>query len=73
MNNRYGTLKSEISRINESGKVPILDLDIVGATAVKKLYPDSLIVYIAPRVFEDLEKRLVQRGSEDDESIKVRL
>ena len=73
MNNRYGTPKSEIARITDAGKIPILNVDILGAEAIKNSYPDALIIYIAPKAFADLEKRLVDRGSEDDQSLKIRL
>lgn len=70
----YGTLKTEIDRIWNEGKIPLLDMDVKGAMNLKKLYPDSaLIIFIHPGDIKTLEKRLKARNSESSESLKERL
>src|SRR3954470_22020204 len=45
----YGTLKSELQRIWDEGKVPVLDIDVKGAIHVKQQYPNSSItLFIEP-------------------------
>jgi len=51
--------------------IGILDRD--GAREVKKAYPEAVLIWIAPPSIEELEKRLVSRGSETPESLKSRL
>lgn len=70
----YGTLKSEIHRIWEQGKTPLLDVDVNGGLNVQSQYPrQSLSLFIEPPSIEELEKRLTTRGSDSPESIKTRI
>ena len=71
--NYYGTLKSQIEDKVKSGKVVILVIEVEGARNVKKVYPDSLTIFIAPPSLEELERRLRDRNTEDDGVIKQRL
>lgn len=71
--NYYGTLKSQIEDKVKSGKVVILVIEVEGAQNVKKVYPDSLTIFIAPPSLEELERRLRDRSTEDDGVIKQRL
>ena len=70
----YGTLKSEIQKIWDQGKIPILDIDIKGAINVQKQFPDqSISLFIEPPSVEELRKRLEFRGTETLESIEARI
>jgi guanylate kinase len=58
----YGTLKSEVNRIRESGKSVIFDVDVVGGVNIKKLYSnEALSIFIKPPSIEELEKRLTSQ------------
>jgi guanylate kinase len=47
----YGTLKSELQRIWDEQKIPVLDIDVKGAIHVKQQYPDSCItLFIEPSI-----------------------
>ncbi|MCU0327777.1 MAG: guanylate kinase [Chitinophagales bacterium] len=71
---KYGTLKSEIDRINGLQKIPILDIDVMGAMRVKKMLHDELLsIYIMPPNLEALESRLRKRNTETEEKIQIRL
>lgn len=70
----YGTLKSELERIWNEGKVPMLDIDVKGAIHVQQQYPDqSLSVFIEPPSVDELRKRLQSRGTETEESLQTRV
>ncbi len=70
----YGTLKSELQRIWDGGKIPILDIDVKGAIHVKQQYPDSSIsLFIVPPSVAALKSRLESRGTETAESLAARV
>lgn len=70
----YGTLKSEMNRIWDTGRSPLLDVDVKGGLNVQSLYPkESLSLFIEPPSLEELEKRLRARGTETEESLKSRI
>lgn len=70
----YGTLKSEIERIEKTEQVPILDIDVVGATKLKQKYPDQIhAVFIQAPSLEELKNRLQKRGTDSEEIITERL
>ncbi|MFN8289072.1 MAG: guanylate kinase [Chitinophagaceae bacterium] len=70
----YGTLKSELRRIWDMHKAPLLDVDVKGGINVQAQYPkQSLSLFIEPPSIEELEKRLKARGTESPESLKARI
>jgi guanylate kinase len=70
----YGTLKSELTRIWNLGKIPVLDIDVKGAIKVQKqLGENCLSIFIMPPSVEVLKERLENRKTETAESIQVRL
>ncbi|MBR1476181.1 MAG: guanylate kinase [Muribaculaceae bacterium] len=70
----YGTLKSEIARINAQGRNVVLDIDVLGGINVKKMYGDhALSIFIAPPSVETLRQRLMNRGTDSAEDIERRI
>jgi guanylate kinase len=70
----YGTLKSELARIWELGKFPLLDVDVQGGINIQQQFPyNSLSLFIEPPSLEELERRLKARGTETPESLQARL
>ncbi len=70
----YGTLKSEVDRITSKGNNIVFDVDVVGGLNIKKMYGDQAIaIFIQPPSIEELEKRLVGRGTDTPETIAQRL
>ncbi len=70
----YGTLKSELQRIWEQGKVPVLDIDVKGAIHVQQQFNEgTLTLFIEPPTVNDLKIRLESRGTETAESLAARL
>jgi guanylate kinase len=70
----YGTLKSELHRIWQQHKTPLLDVDVQGGIHLQKLYPEnSLSLFIEPPSLEELRRRLEARGTETPESLQARI
>lgn len=70
----YGTLRSELQRIRDEGKVPVLDIDVKGAVHVQKQFPGQVLsLFIQPPSIEELRRRLLSRGTETEESLHARL
>ncbi|MBR2333819.1 MAG: guanylate kinase [Clostridia bacterium] len=70
----YGTLKSEIDRRLEMGLDILLELNVVGAENIKKLYPDDCVtIFIDPPSIDELKARLIGRKSETPETLARRL
>jgi guanylate kinase len=70
---RYGTLRSEIDRIHEAGKVPLLDLEIEGALTVRDTVPGAVTIFVDAPTFDELERRLRERATESAGEIEDRL
>ena len=70
----YGTLKSELQRIWNENKTPLLDIDVKGAIHVQQQYPENtLALFIEPPSIEELKKRLASRGTDDEDSLNARV
>lgn len=70
----YGTLKSELQRLWDNGKCPLLDIDVKGAIHIRQQYPDtSLTIFIEPPSVDELKRRLESRGTETPESLQARV
>ena len=70
----YGTLRSEIEDARDAGKNVFLDIDVKGAMRLKEAFgDDALFVFIKPPGIEVLRQRLIKRGTESEEKIKLRL
>ena len=72
MGNFYGTPRKQLEEKLEKGDV-ILDIEPVGAFAVKKARPDAILVFIAPPSLEELERRLRGRGDTPEDQIAMRM
>lgn len=72
-NNYYGTPKSIINdKLNNNIDV-ITEIEINGAKNIKKIYKDSILIYILPPSLKELEDRLRLRHTEDEETIQKRM
>ncbi|MCX6267325.1 MAG: guanylate kinase [Bacteroidetes bacterium] len=70
----YGTLKSEMDRIWLLEKIPIFDVDVVGAVNLKRYFGEQgLGIFIHPPSIEELENRLKKRGTESEETLRKRV
>lgn len=71
--NLYGTPREEVVRAVARGEVVVLDIELQGALQIKEQVPDALLVFLVPPSFEELERRLRSRGTEDDDAVAARL
>ncbi|MBR5430045.1 MAG: guanylate kinase [Firmicutes bacterium] len=71
--NYYGTLRSEVYRLVDAGFNVILDIDTQGAANVRRLCPEAVSVFIMPPSLEELERRIVSRGTETPAALALRL
>lgn len=70
----YGTLKSELQRIWDNHRTPLLDVDVQGGIKIQQKYPyQSLSLFIEPPSIDELERRLKARGTETPESLQARI
>ena len=70
----YGTLKSEVERVLNSGKHMLFDVDVKGGLSIKKLYGEqALAVFVQPPSVEELHRRLVNRATDSEEMIAKRV
>jgi guanylate kinase len=70
---RSGTLRSEIARIQDAGKIPLLDLEPMGALGVKNTVPGAVTIFVEAPSFEENERRLRARATESEGEIEERL
>lgn len=70
---RYGTSQTRVDEALASGDDVILEIDWQGAAQVRKLYPESISIFILPPSIAELESRLRGRGQDSEEVIVKRL
>lgn len=73
VDNCYGTPREPVERQLAEGYDVLLDIETQGAFQVKEKCSDALMIFLLPPSFEELEKRLVERGKDSPEVIKNRL
>lgn len=71
--NCYGTPRAPVEEWRREGRDVVLEIEVKGGAQVKKLAPDCVSIFIAPPSMEVLEKRLRDRGTEDDATVRQRL
>ncbi len=70
----YGTLRQEVQRLWDEGKVIVFDVDVVGGLNLKALFKEhALSIFIKPPSVDILEKRLRARETESEERIALRI
>lgn len=71
--NYYGTSARTLREAAEAGTDVLLDIDVQGARQIRRMFPESVTVFIMPPSFEVLAQRLTARGTESPEAIQLRL
>ena len=71
--NYYGTPKAPVDNWLDEGRTVVLKIDVQGAGNIRSLYPESVSIFLTPPNLTVLEKRLRDRGSEDEEDVRRRL
>lgn len=71
--NYYGTPEAAVDAMLEEGYNVFLEIEVQGGVQVMEKRPDCVSIFITPPSFEELERRLRGRGTEDEETIQKRL
>ncbi|GBU11236.1 guanylate kinase [Erysipelotrichaceae bacterium] len=71
--NYYGTPLDYVEKMLDEGQDVILEIEVQGATQVKRLLPEAVFIFLAPPSLKELRRRLVGRGTEDTEVISGRI
>ena len=71
--NYYGTLKEEVNKRLNAGKLVVMVIDVHGAANIRRMYPGATTIFLLPPSTQELERRLRGRGTETEESIQERL
>ena len=71
--NIYGTSRAEVLPRLAAGEDVVLDIDVQGARDVRRVYPESVSIFIVPSSPGELERRLLSRGLDGPEAIRKRL
>ena len=71
--NLYGTLRSEVDLVLQSGRYVVMDIDVQGAAQFRRAYPDSVAVFILPPSAEVMLNRLRARGTENRAELARRM
>ena len=69
----YGTLKKPVNELIESGRDVILEIEVKGAKQIMSIMPRAVTIFIVPPSYEELERRLRGRGTENEEKLAERL
>jgi guanylate kinase len=70
----YGTLRSEINRLWKEGKIVVFDIEVKGATNLKKMFPEqSTAIFVNPPSPETLFQRLRDRNTESEADLRDRI
>ena len=71
--NYYGTRISTVDRLLHSGSDVVMDIDVQGASNIKKIQPAAITIFLLPPSTKILETRLRRRDTDDDEEVELRM
>jgi len=71
--NYYGTARTFLRKAETDGTDLLLDIDVQGAEQIKRKLPEAVSIFILPPNRSELERRLRERGQDDEETIQRRL
>ena len=71
--NLYGTPRAQVDGWLAEGRPVLLKIDLQGARQVRASMPQAQLVFLAPPSIEELKRRLVGRGTDDEDTIRRRL
>jgi len=69
----YGTPRKPLEDCIKSGRDMVLDIDVQGASQIKRAYPDAVAIFLLPPSSQELRRRLVLRGTDGTTTIRRRL
>lgn len=69
----YGSPQSVVDQARATRGVAVFDIDVQGGHAIHRKHPDAVLVFILPPSMDELERRLRDRKTDSDETIRARL
>lgn len=73
VNNSYGTPRAFVEKKLAAGMNVVLDIEVQGARQVREKMPEAITIFCVPPSMQELERRLINRGTETKEKIDARL
>lgn len=70
---KYGTKKKDFEALIKSGKIPVLEIDVLGVKNIKEKFGNVFSIFITTPSLEAAMKRLKKRGTEDQKSFNKRI
>ncbi len=71
--NFYGSPRSAVDRAFSTGGIAVFDIDVQGGQSIQRRYPEAVLVFVLPPTLAELERRLRERGTESEDSIRRRM
>ncbi|XP_047525538.1 guanylate kinase isoform X1 [Pieris napi] len=71
--NMYGTSKKAVEDVRRTGRICVLDIEIEGVKQIKRTDLDPLLVFVMPPSIDELERRLRNRNTEQEDALQKRL
>ena len=71
--NFYGSPQSVVDRAFSTGGIAVFDIDVQGGRSIRRRYPEAVLVFVLPPSMDELERRLRERGTESEDSIRRRM
>jgi guanylate kinase len=71
--NFYGTPRAYVEEQLKKGRIVLLEIEVKGASNIKKQYPECVSIFIAPPDLDELNKRITNRGTEPPDVIEERM
>ncbi|KFA88122.1 guanylate kinase [Archangium violaceum] len=69
----YGSSQAVVDEARARKGVAIFDIDVQGGLAIKRKHPDTVLVFVVPPAMDELERRLRDRGTDAEETIRRRM
>ncbi|HVP61233.1 MAG TPA: guanylate kinase [Myxococcaceae bacterium] len=71
--NFYGSPQAAVDRAFSTGGIAVFDIDVQGGQSIQRRYPEAVLVFVLPPTMAELERRLRERGTESEDSIRRRM
>lgn len=71
--NFYGSPLAAVERAFSTEGIAVFDIDVQGGRAIQRRYPEAVLVFVLPPSMAELERRLRERGTESEDSIRRRM
>ena len=71
--NYYGTPREDVEKALDEGSIVIVEKDVQGARALRRVYPEGIFIFILPPSMDELKKRIESRGTENESEKTLRI